>query len=79
MTASRIQRREKPITPERIERALDRLAQIMVDLGPDGPQCLPIYERLEQELAALQVTEYKMAAVRDRLTRSSRRTATPSA
>jgi len=68
-------RPEKPITIERIERALDRLAEIMVDLGGDGPRCLPIYRRLEQELAALRETENEMSAVRERVRRSKDRTA----
>lgn len=64
----------KPVTIERIERALDRLAEIMIDLGEDGPKCLPIYERLETELATLRDSDDKMAAVRERAKRSKDRT-----
>lgn len=53
----------QPITRERIERAMDALAQWMVRLGPDGVKCLPIYERLERELETLSSTESKMAEI----------------
>lgn len=36
---------DKPITAERIERALNRLAEIIVQLGDEGRKCLPIYKR----------------------------------
>lgn len=69
----------KPITVDRIERALDRLAQLMVDVGADGVRCLPIYERLESELHALKDRDGKMAAVLARVKQSKGRTAaTPS-
>lgn len=38
-------------TQERIERALRFMAQVVA--GPDGEVYLPIFERLERELAAL--------------------------
>ncbi|MFB8343300.1 hypothetical protein ACWGNA_19785 [Brucella cytisi] len=53
----------QPITRERIERALNVLAQWMMRLGPDGVKCLPIYERLERELETLSSTESKMAEI----------------
>lgn len=53
----------QPITRERIERAMDTLAQWMVRLGPDGVKCLPIYERLERELEALSSKESKMVEI----------------
>ena len=62
--------RPQPITRERIERALDALAQWMVRLGPDGVKCLPFYERLERELDALSSTESKMAEIFARAKRS---------
>lgn len=55
------------ITTERIERALDRLAEIMVELGERGAHYLPIYERLEREIAERKALENKMAAVHDRV------------
>lgn len=64
----------KPVTAERIERALDNLARIMVEFGDEGTKLLPIYERLEEELTAIKSGEDKMAAVRDRLKRSRDRT-----
>jgi hypothetical protein len=61
-----------PVTVARLERGLDRLAEIMVDLGDQGAQCLPIYERLEEELEALVAKTDQMAKVRARLKRSTR-------
>ena len=58
------------ITSERVETALDKLAQAIVRLGPKGERALPIYERLERELEALRANEAKMAAVYERARRS---------
>lgn len=69
---------DEPITVERLERALDKLAAAMIRLGPKGPRALPIYERLERELEALRVVDDKMAAVRERLRRSQDRKAATS-
>lgn len=60
---------ETEITAERIERALDKLAHFMVRLGAEGPRLLPIYERLEAELASRQDLDNKMAEVRERARR----------
>lgn len=65
----------KPVTAERIERALDVLARIMIELGEEGLRCLPIYERLEKELAAIKSGQDKMAAVQERAKRSKDQTA----
>ena len=62
----------KVITPERLEAALDKLAEAMVRLGPKGVRVLPIYERLERDLEALRATEAKMARVYERARRSKR-------
>ncbi|CCF19075.1 protein of unknown function [Pseudorhizobium banfieldiae] len=62
------------ITPERIERALDRVAEIIVDLK-DGQKCLPIYERLEAELKAMRAAENTMASVMQRVRGSKGRKA----
>jgi hypothetical protein len=67
--------RPRPVTAERLERALDRLAEIMIDLGDEGRACIPIYERLDRELLAIRRAEDTMAAARARLTRSRDRTA----
>lgn len=57
---------KQPITAERIERALDHLAEIIVQLGEGGAHYLPIYERLENELAAMKAQEAMMERVRER-------------
>lgn len=58
------------ITPERIERALDRLAGFMVELGEEGAAYLSIYQRLETELENYRAADNKMAAVRARAKQS---------
>jgi len=65
----------KPITIDRIERCLDRLAQIMVASGAEGRAYLPIYERLESELEAMRDTDDKMSRIYARVRRSKDRTA----
>lgn len=67
--------KSKPITPERIENALDRLAELMVKLGEKGTLCLPIYERLESELEAIKTRDTQMAAVLARFKQSKDRRA----
>ena len=57
---------EIPVTKERIERAMDTLACFMMRLGEEGEQLLPLYERLETELSAMQAKEAKMALIRER-------------
>jgi hypothetical protein len=61
--------RAQPITPERIERALDTLANVMVRSGPEGRVYLPLFENLEQELAKLRAEEDVMSRVRARAKR----------
>lgn len=57
-----------PITIELLEKCLDRLALIAERAGPvDGPKVLPIYQRLEDEIAKLRATEDAMARVKARL------------
>ncbi len=65
------------VTAERIERALDRLAEIMVQFGDEGRQCLPIYRRLKEELAAYRSMEDDMSEIRERAKRSKDRRAKP--
>lgn len=65
----------KPITVDRIEKCLDRLAQIMVASGAEGRAYLPIYERLESELEAMRDTDVKMSRIYARVRRSKDRTA----
>lgn len=62
-------------TAENIERGLNDLAQIILAWGEEGAVFLPIYRRLEEELAALRVPDLLMDAVRDRAARSQAQTA----
>jgi hypothetical protein len=59
-----------------IEAALDRLALVMERAGKRGDLYLPIYERLEEELAIVQVKEARILRARGRLKQSSGRTGT---
>lgn len=60
----------KPITIERLELYLDRLAGIMVDHGPEFDCCLPIYERLEREINERRMSIDKMTLIRERVRQS---------
>lgn len=68
--------RHGPVTIERLESALDRLATAMVAYGPGAEAALPVYARLEAELAEMQRGEARraeaMEAVRIRARRSMR-------
>ena len=64
----------RPITAERIERALDRVAKIIVMRGDQGEAWLPLYEYLERALRDHIAKEERMAALRERVTRSMGRT-----
>lgn len=50
-----------------IEWAMDRLAREIVAFGPRGRKLLPLYERLERELAAIRAVDDVMARVLQRL------------
>lgn len=63
------------VTPERLDNALDRLAEVMIFMGDKGHIYLPIYERLEQELEQMRSADNKMSAVHARLKRSQDRKA----
>lgn len=65
----------QPVTPERIERVMDRVAEIIVARGDKGRELLPAYERLEKMLLNCQAEDEKLAAVRQRFQRSRGRTA----
>lgn len=56
----------KPVTAERIERALDSLAEIIVNAGRKGTAYLPIYKRLKDELGKLKDEELLMEEIRER-------------
>ena len=51
-----------PITRVRIERALQFMAMIVA--GPDGDLYLPLFERLERELAAIDAKADALARAR---------------
>lgn len=58
------------VTPERIEKALDGLAKMMVDAGAAGRASLPLFQRLERELADMREADAAMAAVYARAQRA---------
>ena len=68
----------QPITVQRIERALDRVAEIIVARGDQGETWLPLYDYLERALQDHRAKEELLAAVRQRVIRSQDRTATRS-
>lgn len=57
------------ITPELLERCLDRVALAIDREGAHGAVYLPIFERLEAELAAMRRQEAALDRVRQRLKR----------
>lgn len=59
-----------PITRARIERALQVVATIVA--GPKGEAYLPIFERLERELAAIDAKTDALARARAVIVASSR-------
>lgn len=72
-------RQKKPVTAERVERALDTLAWIISKAGPDAHMGAPLWRRLEAELERLRGEEEIIAAAQARLKRSKDRTAALSA
>ena len=66
------------ITAERIERALDRVAEIIVAWGDKGESLLPLYDYLERALEEHRQKEERLAAVHQRVKQSLGRTATRS-
>lgn len=60
----------RPVTTERIERVLDRVAEIIVARGEQGEAWLPLYDHLEAALQNLQAKERRLSAVRERVKRS---------
>lgn len=56
-----------PLTVERLERALDLLAAEIVAFGDRGRELLPMFQRLETELANMRAEADLMASVRARL------------
>lgn len=60
----------RPITSERIGRALDRVAEIIVAQGDQGEALLPLHDYLEGAMQDLQTKDKRLAAVRERFKRS---------
>lgn len=67
------------ITAATVERCLDTLAEIMERAGPRANLAVPLWKRLESELARLREEEAIVRAARARLTRSPDRTPARSA
>lgn len=65
----------RPMTAQRLERALDRVAEIIVARGHHGEAWLPLYDHLERALRDHQAKEDRLATVRQRVIRSQGRTA----
>lgn len=63
------------LTAMRLEQALDSLAALIADYGDRGRELLPIFQRLEKELADMRAEDALMASVHARLTQSSGRIA----
>lgn len=57
----------EPISTARIERCLDRIAEIITADRDGGRVYLPIYVRLEHELAERRVAEELLAAAHERV------------
>ena len=62
--------RAATVTAERIEKALDGLAGIIAAAGEAGRVYLPLYARLERELAAMREEDATMAAALARAART---------
>jgi hypothetical protein len=71
--------RRSIVTAERIEAALDAVANWIVIMGDRGEELLPLYDRLEDELRALRAKDDRLAAIRRRAARSTDRRAAQAA
>lgn len=67
--------KRKPVTLDEIEAGLDLVARRMEKLGPRAELYLPIWRALERERGKRIEAASILAAARDRLRRSSDRTA----
>ena len=67
--AGRKRRGSVAITVEVLEQCLDRVALLITESGDKGAVYLPIYDRLEAELEALEAKEDRMARIRARVRR----------
>jgi hypothetical protein len=57
------------VTVDVLEKCLDRIALLITESGDKGAVYLPIYDRLEAELAALKAKDDRMARIRERVRR----------
>ena len=57
------------ITAAVLENCLDRVALLIAESGDKGAVCLPIYDRLEAELASLKAQEDRLTRMRARIGR----------
>lgn len=64
----------EPVTLARLEVYLDWLAGVMVDHAPEFDNLLPIYERLEREIADRKKSIDKMTLIRERVAQSRGKT-----
>ncbi len=64
-----------PVTAARLERCLDRLALVMSEWDDGGAVFLPLYRRIERDIAEQQAVEQALAEARARA-RSIKGTAT---
>ena len=67
--------KRKPVTVDELESFLDLVARLMDGAGQDAKHFLPIWRAVERELRERQEADAIFAAARDRLKRSSDRTA----
>lgn len=68
-----------PITAARLERCLDKLAVVMSRESDGGAWALPLYRRIEADIAEQRAIEAALAEARDRARRSKDRRAARSA
>lgn len=66
---------DAPITLERIEKCLDRLAVIMMQNREHAPRLLPMFKWLEEEAESLRQSDDELAGVFERAERSLRQKA----
>jgi len=63
-------RKDKPVTLERVERCLDRLAVIMDEDPAIAEELVPLFDLLEEEAARLRAEESSLQRARERARRS---------
>lgn len=66
----------KPVTVERIERALDRVAELILGRASDGHRLLPLFDYLEKQLSEQQRKDDTWERIHWRASRKKRTTMT---